>query len=539
MPRPHRLHTIAVLLLAALAFAGPAADAFARGSSGGYSRPSSSARTPSFGGGSSSPRTPSTSSGGYSRPTPSYNAPAYRPPTSAGDRGFSQDRSGAAFDAYRTQQDNARRPSFNAPNVSPPSVSPPGLNPPSPPAYQQTAPAPRYQAPPPANSPWGQYTQAPARSGWFNDRGYAPPAPGYFGSGRSFGVWDGLFIGALLSNLTRSGSADWFHNNQNDPGYRQWRAEADRQAQDNADLRRQLNDLDRQLAERSGQPKTPGAVPADIPPDLAKPTPQRTPSTGGGNTWIVIVVVLAGAGGIAYLAYQRRRPKPGGSPVQAPPTTALGGAAAMLRHKLSGEEYRPDRFRVGMTLSLDPTPFILAGDALKLKQPEGTGSGQVSVSAIGEVTSGNTKLTRLYLPDERSMVQLHLDPTGTPDECRLFGTIDEITPADPTEWAVWLDPNEGLIGWPQFQTKDGKTYDRVWVPGAGPISPRVLSETIEGLSGTRTVSSRAMLYAAPTNMPDPAPATEYILVEARQDQGRAWVEVRAGFDLNPVTLQLA
>jgi len=67
----------------------------------------------------------------------------------------------------------------------------------------------------------------------------------------------------------------------------------------------------------------------------------------------------------------------------------------------------------------------------------------------------------------------------------------------------------------------------------------VLTETIETLSGTRTVQSRAMLYAAPTDAPDPAPATEYIMVAAVQDDGRAWVEIRAGIDLNPAILQLA
>jgi len=96
-----------------------------------------------------------------------------------------------------------------------------------------------------------------------------------------------------------------------------------------------------------------------------------------------------------------------------------------------------------------------------------------------------------------------------------------------------------MIGWPAFQTKDGKTYDRVWVPGDTRISPRMLTETIESLSGTRTVQSQAMLYAAPTGAADPAPTTEYIMVAAVQDNGRAWVEVRAGIDLNPATLQLA
>ena len=507
---------------AVLAVAAPAA-AWAR-SSGGYSRPGgSSGRTPSFGGGGSY-RTPSTS-GGYSRPSESY-APSYRAPQSAGDRSFSEERSGSAFDSYRRQQESPRTPSFDT------------SRPPTPQLPRHWGPQPR--------TPDGRYASwdtAPSVPGWYGNRGWASPVPGYFGAGRSFGSWDGFFLGMLLSNLSRPGNVDWFHNNQDDPGYRQWRAEADRAAAENAELRARLDELDRRLAEKSGDARTPGTLPPEVPAEVAGAAPTRTPSTGvpgpggHGNLVWVLAVVGAGAGGIGYLAWQRR--PAGATGVSSPPDTKIGAAGAMLRHKLSGEAYRPDKFRVGMTIALDPTPFILAGEHIKLQQPAGTGSGQVSVSAVGQVTSGNTRLTRLYLADERSMVQLHLDAAGDPDECRLFGVIDEVTPTDPGEWAAWLDPKEGMIGWTQFQTKDGRTYDRVWAPGASMVSPRVISETIESLAGTRVVTSRAMLYAAASGVADPGPATEYVLVEARQDGSRAWVEVRSGIDLNPVTLQLA
>jgi len=357
------------------------------------------------------------------------------------------------------------------------------------------------------------------------------PSPSYYNSGpRSFGVWDGLFLWSLLSNLGRSGSGEWFSNHRDDPGYQQWRAEAERQAQTNTELRGRLDQLDKQLADKQGAVKDPNYLPPDVPANVATVAPTRTPGTGSHNTGWVLPVVLLGGGGLGYLAYAR-----GGRP--SAPTggsmTPLAQAGSLLRNKLSGAPYTPDRFRVGMTVTMDPSPFILAGAALQAPAPA---AGLVGVSAVGRVDAG---LIRLYLPDGRSMVQLHLNAAGLPDECRLFGTIDEITPADAEEWGAWLDPVEGMIGWPQFQTKNGKTYDRVWAPGDARTPPRTLTETIEATGATRTIKHEAMLYAADTGAASPGPAREYILVQTVEEGTRAFVQISAGIDINPATLQLA
>ncbi len=217
----------------------------------------------------------------------------------------------------------------------------------------------------------------------------------------------------------------------------------------------------------------------------------------------------------------------------------LSTAANILRQKLSGERREETRFRVGMTLTLDPTPFILAQGATKVPVPTATGGNLlVSVAAVGRVEAGGVELTRLYL-DERSYFQLHLDAAGTPDECRFFGRIDEVTPADEGEWAFWLDEREGMIGWPEFQTKDGKVYGRAWSPGGGRVAPGTMTETIESASGSQTLSYQAMLYAASTDAAAPAPPTEYILVSAVDAGAQAWVAVDAGIDVNPAALSLA
>ena len=103
---------------------------------------------------------------------------------------------------------------------------------------------------------------------------------------------------------------------------------------------------------------------------------------------------------------------------------------------------------------------------------------------------------------------------------------------------AWLDPAQGMIGWPRFQTKDGKLYDRVWAPGGERIEPRALEETIQDLAGTSSHKLVAMLYAGPTGVPAPAPEQEYILVAAVDEGGQAWVNIHAGIDINPAALTL-
>ena len=220
----------------------------------------------------------------------------------------------------------------------------------------------------------------------------------------------------------------------------------------------------------------------------------------------------------------------------------LGSAGAMLRHKLGGERYSPSLYRVGMTVTVDPTPFILAGDAIKVPPPVSPGSadgGRTSVAEVGRVEGGAVDYVRLHLPERRGFFQIHADAEGRPDECRFFAPIDEVSPASAEEWGAWLDPAEGMIGWPEFQTKDGKLYGRAWVPGEGRVAPLPLVELIEGVGGTRTVRAQAMLYAAPTGAAEPAPPVEYILVSAVEAEGQAWVEIHAGIDVNPATLSLA
>jgi hypothetical protein len=70
------------------------------------------------------------------------------------------------------------------------------------------------------------------------------------------------------------------------------------------------------------------------------------------------------------------------------------------------------------------------------------------------------------------------------------------------------------------------------------VPPRKFTEEIVTAGGTRTLTLHAMLYVAATGAAAPAPETEYILVAAVDAGSRAWVEIRAGIDVNPASLNL-
>ena len=148
----------------------------------------------------------------------------------------------------------------------------------------------------------------------------------------------------------------------------------------------------------------------------AQPAASEPESSGGGAIWIV---VIAGGAILVGLWVARRKITPGaGMP-------SAGGGQTILPAGLGGSE--ASRFRVGMTFPLDPSPFLLAAGATKVKPPTETG-GMVSIEAIGLIADGPVQLHRLYLPGREAFLMLHLGPDGSPDECRYFSLLDQIAP---------------------------------------------------------------------------------------------------------------
>jgi hypothetical protein len=78
------------------------------------------------------------------------------------------------------------------------------------------------------------------------------------------------------------------------------------------------------------------------------------------------------------------------------------------------------RFRVGMTMPVDPSPFLLAAGLTKVQPLEG--GGMVSVEVVGLLREGGVLLHRLYLPGGKAFFQLHLGADLADPRQRRQGT---------------------------------------------------------------------------------------------------------------------
>lgn len=107
----------------------------------------------------------------------------------------------------------------------------------------------------------------------------------------------------LMLDTNRS----WMYSNQNDPGYQQWRQDAEKQAATNAELRAKLTALDAEMVKmkQDGTQQTPGTLPTDVPPEVAMAdenvipaaVPEAAPDEESHWGWWVaggIVVILVG-----------------------------------------------------------------------------------------------------------------------------------------------------------------------------------------------------------------------------------------------------
>jgi TRAP transporter TAXI family solute receptor len=108
------------------------------------------------------------------------------------------------------------------------------------------------------------------RDNYYGGTGWSPPAYAY-GSSPSFGVWDAMMWWMILDKVGNRQYTSAAYHHAEDPGYRQWRQEADRLAQNNQELKEKLAKLDAEVKqqEAEGLARDAAYLPPGMPPEVA------------------------------------------------------------------------------------------------------------------------------------------------------------------------------------------------------------------------------------------------------------------------------
>jgi TRAP-type uncharacterized transport system substrate-binding protein len=159
-------------------------------------------------------------------------------------------RAAESLKTYQGEQQKFKQP------VAPPSQGAVAANP----VYQK---AQTY-----SNFDYGNYYTR--RNNYYGTTGWSPPAYAY-GSSPSFGVWDAMMWWMILDNAGKRQYSSTAYHHADDPGYRQWRQEADRLAQNNQELKEKLAKLDAEVKqqESEGLVRDAAYLPPGMPPEVA------------------------------------------------------------------------------------------------------------------------------------------------------------------------------------------------------------------------------------------------------------------------------
>jgi hypothetical protein len=197
----------------------------------------------------------------------------------------------------------------------------------------------------------------------------------------------------------------------------------------------------------------------------------------------------------------------------------------------------PMGLRLGCTVRIDPSLFILAGDAINVAQP----SGDCAVSAAGSYAYGGATFHRIFVKDlagQEFCLQLGVEADGRVAEAILYQMLDEVFPESSDDWDNWLNDENGLIGYRDFSTPDGTGYQRMWDPnGADHIEPREYEERLTDdpyVEQVMNLAHAAMLYARRVD----DTTVEYALVDKIEDDDGASVQISAGIEVPVVSLSV-
>lgn len=105
------------------------------------------------------------------------------------------------------------------------------------------------------------YTQQ--RNNFYTTNHYIMPSYGY-NSYQRFGVFDSLALWYMMDHIHDSQYRSMYYNQQNNIDMVQWRKEANRLAQTNADLKSKLDEMDKEVDQLKGTPRDEKYIPSEM-----------------------------------------------------------------------------------------------------------------------------------------------------------------------------------------------------------------------------------------------------------------------------------
>jgi len=225
-----------------------------------------------------------------------------------------------------------------------------------------------------------------------------------------------------------------------------------------------------------------------------------------------------------------------------------GALSGMFQEKQGRvDEDLPFNLKINSMIKINESKFIINGDALKIASP---GGGNQTVIAVEKFKIGELKVYRFYLEGNDSKAQSILQDNvdkGEVTGIRLYRIIDEVYPAGEDDWDVWLNSENGLIGYKDFRitNEDGtETYYRRFWGGDGEYTDPIRFDSTVifdpyGASGMKT-RSRGMVYGR--DVTDSLQEYLFIVQESLlNDDGEikeAKIELMAGIDLEQAELEI-
>lgn len=221
----------------------------------GYSKPTTKIWGQRSGGGVFGPSSSQSVSGGYTKPTPKAETKIQKfgRDTALEKKALEQEmkkKAKTSLDAYKAERSKFRQ---QAPKPQPSKYA-------DHPVYQKSE-----------SGPGFNYEEHYRKRGeHWKQKGVELPSKMYDGP-PSFGIWDAAFLYGLLQMATSKDHAAFGYHHKDDPGYQEWRKKAEDKASQDADLKKRLEELDRQVEQLKAQGVTPdkGYLPETVPASLA------------------------------------------------------------------------------------------------------------------------------------------------------------------------------------------------------------------------------------------------------------------------------